>query len=321
MPRHDAGAEALTPPGVAGAVMSLGIDIDPIDCVDWVDQTGSTNADLLEWVRSLNGVPIAPRLLAAHRQTAGRGRRGKTWHSSPGESLTFSLAWPLSRADFSGLSLAVGAALADALDKTEAPARDDTTRHGELGGRAVLPRIGLKWPNDLWLTDTRLNHGRKLGGVLIETLLHGDGLVAVIGVGINIGAMRMPLQDAATGPAWLREIDAEATPSRVLETLVPALSQALRLFEREGLAAFVASFATRDVLRDRAVRCAAGRGDNVFGTAAGITPTGELLLRAADGRSMRIGSGDVSIRLDEAGGGAAADPAARAASMPAERPC
>ena len=76
---------------------------------------------------------LAPCLLVAERQTAGRGRHGRPWRSTPGASLTFSLAWPLTRADLSGLSLAVGVALADALDAT------------------ATPRIGLKWPNDLWL--------------------------------------------------------------------------------------------------------------------------------------------------------------------------
>jgi BirA family biotin operon repressor/biotin-[acetyl-CoA-carboxylase] ligase len=93
----------------------------------------------------------------AEHQTRGRGRLGRGWGRSAGASLTFSLSLPLAPRDWSGLSLAVGVALADALE----PPLD-----------GAVPRIGLKWPNDLWL-DRRPGSGRKLGGVLIETAGRG----------------------------------------------------------------------------------------------------------------------------------------------------
>ena len=100
-------------------------------------------------------------LLVAQEQTQGRGREGRAWHAQPGSSLTFSLGLSLAPQDWSGLSLAVGVALADALD----PDGDRTT-----GAQAAAPRILLKWPNDLWLRDEQAaGGGRKLGGVLIET--------------------------------------------------------------------------------------------------------------------------------------------------------
>ena len=118
---------------------------------------------------------LAPRALVAERQTAGRGRLGRTWESTPGASLTFSLAWPFAAGiDLSGLSLAVGVALAETLDPRP--------------GAAL--RIGLKWPNDLWLVGSA-EPGRKLGGVLIETVARGAGRVAVIGIGINLREQRV----------------------------------------------------------------------------------------------------------------------------------
>ena len=268
MPRHDARAEAVNPgrPPVVETVR--------------VAETGSTNADLLAWVHdAAAGMALRPRALVADRQTAGRGRRGRSWQAAPGASLTFSLAWPLATADLSGLSLAVGVALAEALDPRPAAAL----------------RIGLKWPNDLWLVGAD-EPGRKLGGVLIETAPHGDGRIAVIGVGLNLLEQRV--DDASSGVAWLGEIDAAATAALLLERLVPALADALHSFERAGFAAFAARFAGRDLLQGLPIRCGAEGGTRLDGIAAGVSATGELLVRTPGGVE-RIVSGEVSVRLDE----------------------
>ena len=269
MPRHDARAEAVN------------IGRAPTLATERVAETGSTNADLLAWVRhSASGVPFEPRLLVADRQTAGRGRRGRRWHAEPGASLTFSLAWPMADTDLSGLSLAVGVAVAEAIDPQPAEAL----------------RVGLKWPNDLWLVGAQ-EAGRKLGGVLIETAPHGEGRVAVIGVGINVLAQRV--DEASSGVAWLGEIDAGMTPERLLDRVAPALVEALRRFERGGFAAFMSSFAARDLLRGKTVRCGAEGGTRIEGTAAGVSASGELLVRTPGGIE-RIVSGEVSVRLGEA---------------------
>ena len=81
----------------------------------------------------------------AEQQTAGRGRQGKAWWSEAGASLTFSLGLPLAPGDWSGLSLAVGLALADALDPLPGA--------GLASPAGPPPRLGLKWPNDLILLD------------------------------------------------------------------------------------------------------------------------------------------------------------------------
>jgi BirA family biotin operon repressor/biotin-[acetyl-CoA-carboxylase] ligase len=248
--------------------------------IERVAETRSTNADLMAWARGLDasGRPPRPCLRVAERQTAGRGRLGRAWHAAPGASLTFSLAWPFPGSDLSGLSLAVGVALADALDDADPP--------GAL-------RIGLKWPNDLWLVGPG-EPGRKLGGVLIETTPSGTGRLAVIGIGLNVLPLAVP--DASSGVASLHEIDRLATTQTVLDRLVPALSSALSAFARSGLAPFLARFAARDLLAGRAVRCAGAADVAIDGVAEGITADGELRLRTADGRLERIGSGEVSVR-------------------------
>ena len=265
--------------------------------IERVAETASTNADLLAWARGVDpAVALPPRALVAERQTAGRGRLGRRWEAAPGASLTFSLAWPLAAGiGLSGLSLAIGTTLADGLDPRPGPGL----------------RIGLKWPNDLWLVGPG-EPGRKLAGVLVETVPRDEARVVVIGIGVNLLAQRV--ESAATGVAWLAEIDdgAAQRPASLPERLVPALAAALQRFEHEGFAAFAAAFSARDLLRGHPVRCSAGTGRAQEGVADGVSANGELLLRTPRGVE-RIGSGEVSVRLD-----AESHPAA---PRPADAPC
>ena len=265
-----------------------------------VAETGSTNDDLLARVRAAaaSGAPaFAPCLLVADRQRAGRGRHGRRWHATAGASLTFSIAWPSPRSDLSGLSLAIGCALADAID---VPARAMT--------------IGLKWPNDLWLVDAtstgsddvavaptrraQRGDGRKLAGILVETAPLGASRVAVIGVGINV---RDPQNaDAASSVASLMEIDAEATPETTLPRVAPALFTALRSFDAAGFAPFADRFAARDLLRGRRVAGTGAHGE-VEGIAAGVTTDGSLRIDTAAG-PVRVASGEWRLaRIEPAG--------------------
>jgi BirA family biotin operon repressor/biotin-[acetyl-CoA-carboxylase] ligase len=215
-----------------------------------------------------------PCLLVAEHQTRGRGRQGRFWQSSAVASLTFSLSLALDPRDWSGLSLAVGVALADALD----PAGTAT------------PRIGLKWPNDLWLMDSP-GAGRKLGGVLIETVAVGARRMAVVGVGLNV--LPQPTRELASGYACLEElwpeVDAPAAMARVARPLVDALLQ----FEREGFAGFVDRFAQRDLLRGHAVATTAPEVPD--GIAEGVDADGALNVRVG-GQLHSITSAEVSVR-------------------------
>ena len=93
-------------------LQALAMVLGPEVALRAVAETGSTNSDLLLDCREGTG----PQLLVAERQTAGRGRLGRSWQALPGDSLTFSLAWPLSNVPLDGLSLAVGSVLAEPLD-------------------------------------------------------------------------------------------------------------------------------------------------------------------------------------------------------------
>jgi len=226
---------------------------------------------------------LQPCLLVAEHQTHGRGRQGRLWQAAPGASLTFSLALPLSPKDWSGLSLAVGVALADALDPLES-----------AGGRS--PAIGVKWPNDLWLMDAAGN-GRKLGGILIETVTAGTRRLAVIGIGLNV--LPMSGNDTFSSYACVQEIDPTASAPQVLARIAKPLAESLRLFEREDFAAFAAGFARRDILRGRSVHTT--HPDMPEGRVEGLAQDGSLLVRTPDGVLRAISSGEVSVRLQQGG--------------------
>lgn len=227
---------------------------------------------------------VSPCLLVAEEQTRGRGRLGRDWVSAAGASLTFSLALPMAPAQWGGLSLAVGLAIAQALDPVEAAADPET----------ALPRIGLKWPNDLWLLDAR-GRGRKLGGILIETVSVGLQRVVVVGVGLNVAAQpQAAAAGLASGYACLHELHAAWTPPQALSRVAVPLVRALRLFEKEGFGPLVPAYAQRDLLQGQMVTSSAGR-EVLHGVAQGVDAQGALLLQGED--LHRILSGEVSVRL------------------------
>ena len=229
--------------------------------VEILPEIDSSNSELMRRARAGRSEPV---LLVAERQTAGRGRLGRGWASSAGESLTFSLGLPLAPADWSGLSLAVGVSVAESLH----------------------PAIRLKWPNDLWVQD------RKLGGILIETASFGEAAgarYAVIGVGINIAAR--PRGGLSPPPAALPGLLPGGEAAETLLRLAPSLVRDIQGFEQAGFRAFQLRFEARDALRDRAVTLS----DGTAGTAHGVSEAGSLLVHTAAGLQV-VSSSEVSVR-------------------------
>jgi len=231
--------------------------------VQAVAETDSTNTELMRRARA--GDPT-PTLLVAEVQSAGRGRLGRGWHGgAPGAALSFSLGLPLAPRDWSGLSLAMGLAVAESLH----------------------PDIALKWPNDLWCQD------RKLAGILVETTgaatPHAPRQV-VIGVGLNV----QPQADAGFSipPAWLQALLPDIDAPAALLRIAPPLVQTVRAFESAGFAPLAERFNARDALGHRAVRLS----DGTAGMACGVAPDGALQLRTATGLHA-VRSAEVSVRL------------------------
>lgn len=263
-----------------------------------VAETGSTNADLLAWPRGQGaaGVPLAPRLRVAEVQTAGRGRLGRIWDAAAGRSLAFSLGLPYAPRDWSGLSLAVGLAVAEALD----PAPSGTG----AGADAAGPRLWLKWPNDLMLRPPAApaQAAGKLGGVLIETLPWGDQpRWTVIGIGLNLRAVEASsaAQHGAALPAWPRAALQTLDPvlagdaPAVLARLLPRLAQVLLDFAGRGFEPLQAAWSARDLLHGLPLVTTLPTLPD--GVADGVDAQGCLWLRRGQARHA-LASGEVSVR-------------------------
>jgi BirA family biotin operon repressor/biotin-[acetyl-CoA-carboxylase] ligase len=216
-------------------------------------------------------------VLLAEYQTAGRGRRGRTWLAPPGGALCLSLSWTFRDVppQLGALSLVVGVCILRALR--------------ELG----LAQVQLKWPNDL------LVGGRKLGGVLIELRAESAGPAhVVIGIGLNV-SLGAQLQEriATTGIAAtdLRTAGLQdASRNRVVAAVASACLQGLLDFERAALQPFIEDWRNADALNGKPVDVSGAQGV-AHGMARGIDLHGALLLETSQG-VQRFISGDVSVR-------------------------
>ena len=235
-----------------------------------VDETGSTNADLLAALPSLTG----PMLLIARSQTAGRGRAGRSWLSAPGKSLTFSLAWKFNLPVHAlvGLPLAVGATIAESLAMFNV-------------------QVKLKWPNDV------LHEGRKLAGILIESAGAGsvphDASWAVTGIGINMAlgeSMVAEIGRPVASIPWLAELDQDM----LMATLASGLAEALVQFEHEGLGAFTQRWNALHAYTGQPVMILDNGKLQHEGLAIGVDDVGRFLLDTPSGRRAIV-AGEVSL--------------------------
>jgi len=236
--------------------------------VELVQETGSTNADLMARIHSLQ----RPLLLIALHQTAGRGRAGRSWHSVPGGMLTFSLAWPFAQGAqaLMGLPLAIGVALAEVLQRLDLP-------------------VQLKWPNDI------LRDGKKLAGVLIESASAADGTLWVVaGVGLNLqvpAALEASIGREVADAPWLARMDRNLLMAHLLNGLTCALDQ----FGRDGFSPFLPRWNALHAYAGQPVQILEGSQILQRGIALGVDCHGCLVLQTDSGQAT-IFAGDVSLR-------------------------
>jgi BirA family biotin operon repressor/biotin-[acetyl-CoA-carboxylase] ligase len=230
------------------------------------DSVGSTNAEAMALGRA--GEP-GGLWVVSRDQTAGRGRRGRSWAAAPGNlaaSLLLKGSWQPAVA--ATLGFVAGVALRDAL-------------------AAVAPAASfrLKWPNDL------LADGAKLAGILLETETAAqDQRIIVVGIGINVAASPPDVSYPATS---LVELTHCVAAEEVFAALSEAWAACARLWsEGRGMAA----------IRKRWLAGAAGVGEDIAvrlgaeiarGTFETIDDAGQLILRASNGTTRAIAAGDV----------------------------
>ena len=259
------------PATIAAIATKLGAAARRFD-IDVLPSCDSTNAVLL--VRADSGAPSGT-VVIAEEQTAGRGRRGRSWFASPGDSLTFSLLWRFAPGTApAGLSLAVGVAVARALEKSGA----------DVGADGAA----LKWPNDI------LKGGRKLGGILVE-LVPGAPHAAVIGIGLNLHLPAAMPEDLRAASAALYPAGATADENALYATLLNELLGTLESFAAAGFAPLREEWTTRHACQDAPVSLTSDFGAPRTGICRGVDSDGALLLES-DGRIERVLSGEVSLR-------------------------
>lgn len=209
----------------------------------------------------------------AEFQSAGRGRRGRSWHSPYGANLYLSLLWRFDEGmnRLGGLSLAAAVALMRCF-----------TGLGASG-------LGIKWPNDIVAEEG------KLAGILVDVAGESSGPChAVIGIGINYA---MPISGAETiDQPWTTLLQHSVNEGRnaVAAALLDHIIDMLLSYQQEGFEPFVSEWSNFDMLRDQAVTVHTAT-ENVAGIARGIDQNGLLLVEQA-GEQHSYAAGDVSLR-------------------------
>ena len=241
----------------------------PVKVLPSVD---STNAEAL---RRLDQGHAAPFLILAEQQSAGRGRRGRTWASPFAENLYYSLVLRVTGGmrQLEGLSLVVGLALLQAL-------RD-----------AGVVSAGLKWPNDV-LVD-----GRKIAGILLE--LSGDPADVchvVIGIGVNVNMLA--IDDTLIGQPWTSmrsELKRYVDRNTQICPLNRQMSSYLQRHQELGFAALMEEWQAKNLWQGQMVVLTTGA-QPVEGEVLGVDSSGAIRLRVA-GRECVFSGGELSLRL------------------------
>jgi BirA family transcriptional regulator, biotin operon repressor / biotin---[acetyl-CoA-carboxylase] ligase len=240
-----------------------------------LDEVTSTNTYLMQQ----KGIAHAT-CVAAHVQTHGKGRRGRTWVSQLGASLTFSLLWRFQcgAVGLSGLSLAVGVALIRALNSLN------------------VTNVQLKWPNDVLVLDEN-KHAKKLAGILIE--LQGDlegPSAAVIGVGINLNLPKNVVQNIDQPAIDLANVSMRPiNQSELLGIVLKHLADVLSGFEMHGFIGFCDEWLGYHAYENKPVRMLLPNGTEVSGVVKGVAEDGILLVETALGL-QRFSAGEISLR-------------------------
>lgn len=232
-------------------------------------------------------------VVVAESQTAGRGRRGRTWESPAGVNLYFSILLKpqLSAEKASMLTLVMAMAVMDGVKHCMDGQAGSHCAEGDEGQACQGMFPCIKWPNDIVM------NGKKICGILTEAKLQGSQLEhVVIGVGVNVGKSPLAeeLVDKATsleqecGYVW----DRTALLAQILECFESYYEQ----FVADGsLAGLQERYNAGLVNRDREVRVLDPKGEYT-GIARGINELGELLVECADGSVTAVYAGEVSVR-------------------------
>lgn len=253
---------------------------------DWIESTGSTNADLLSIPHQRQARAAALRW--AGYQRSGRGRRGRRWVGQPGDALTFSIALerliagPSSKPAVmpAAFSLVAGLMVVRAIELSPLTSR----------------KPSLKWPNDVLLD------GSKVAGILVEVSQFRPVQRLVVGIGLNLrppGAEQLadgPVHALAPTGLLERQTDGSlgicspVQAAALVTEIGLQLSRAHEVFFDQGLAPFVDDWLAHHAYHRQSVRLSDADKLVAEGVCTGIAPDGAILLQTPEGqRSFALG--------------------------------
>ncbi len=259
------------------------------------DTLDSTNNKAKECIESLSHKDV----IVAMEQTAGKGRRGRSWLSRKGDDLMMSLVLKPSVAvtDISAITLVMALAVSEGLinlrrgllneRKVAMAAECDLQNENDIGDAYPLPQI--KWPNDVVISS------RKVCGILTESSFLDEGVsYIIIGCGINVGSeeFHFSIENMAGSLKTIWGI--KVTVDEVLKEVLEAFDKYYEVFEREGFGTLEGIYNERLISLGREVLIDKDKGA-CTGICRGVNSRGELIVDF-DGRIKEICAGEVSVR-------------------------
>ena len=247
-----------------GSLSSLALHIKKI--------TNSTNDDVRDLLKVNKNQKIA---VLAEQQNQGRGRNNKKWVSPFGKNIYLSFGWSSSMkvSQLEGLSLAVGVSVYRMLIK--------------IG----LTSVKLKWPNDI------LIDGKKLGGILIETISsHDQASKIIIGIGLNINMEEAEGNRIDQDWTTLRkEFKKEVDRNEIAGLLLNELIILTKIFTESGLKSYIKDFNLVNFLNNKECTVSLTDEQRIIGVAEKVNEKGELILKSHD-KTYTLRNGEVTIR-------------------------
>lgn len=257
-------------------VPGLKCDITLLDAVD------STNEWALSQTKSTRDLPFA---CFAEKQTQGRGRRGRSWLSPSNSNIYMSLAWRLDvqHGELGALSIIMGMAVIRALE--------------EIG----IKQAKLKWPNDV------LVNGKKIAGILIETVKKSDGsLIVIIGTGLNynwpqdcsgnvIEKPDQPWTDIVSSFNTGAIVGHDCGRNYLAGLLLSECMKMCKLYPHNNESLIREYHARYDVCMNENVNVTLDNGMKLHGIAKGVTNTGEIRIQINEEEHV-FNSADISLK-------------------------
>jgi BirA family biotin operon repressor/biotin-[acetyl-CoA-carboxylase] ligase len=246
--------------------------------VSWIPSIGSTNSELMTRARYGAGLP---EILIADEQTAGRGRRGRSWEAPSGSSLMMSLlVHPTSDSAWRG-----GSSAAQLTTTALALGMCEAVR--ELLG----VHVRVKWPNDLVVDPDPAHEGsddgpgyRKVAGILAESVVKDGRIVAVVvGVGCNTGWSEIPEEMALKAASLNLLGDCEVDRVQLAARTVHGFDRRLELLMAGQTDLVVQEAQEMSATLGRRVRVLEPSGDAWEGVAESLDGDGRLLVRSSSG--------------------------------------